>query len=83
MKIEADFEVITNGDYDKRNLTYSKNRKYKYPSKKMFIEFLKQYEDVDGVAKIWSEEDWTAEEVRIKVELCYKIKGDANRDNGD
>ena len=67
-------ECLIDGEYDKRNLVFSKSGKYKYPSKRMFIEFLKEYEDVDGEADIWSEEDIPTGEVKIHIELKYKVK---------
>jgi hypothetical protein len=45
MKIKYD-KTRFEGKYDKRNLTICKCGKHKYPSKKMFVEFLKQYKDI-------------------------------------
>ena len=57
MKIKTDQTKFT-GKYDKRNLTISESGKYRYPSKKMFVKFLEKYKDVDGVADVWSVQDW-------------------------
>jgi hypothetical protein len=61
------------GAYDERNLTKCSCGKHRYPSKLMFIEFLKQFKDVPGTADIWSvrhNEDGTVE---IHVDIKYKI----------
>lgn len=47
MKLIYAKEDLT-GQYDERNLTISQSGLNKYPSKKMFVEFLKQYEDIPG-----------------------------------
>jgi len=72
MRLVYDRDKIT-GPYDERNLTISASGKHRYPSKKMFIEFLKQFKDVRGVAEIWSEENWTTGTVTIHVEVTYKV----------
>lgn len=59
--------------YDKRNLVRCRCGRHYYPSKKMFVEFLKQYEDVDAEVDIWSVEHWDTGEVEIHVDLKYKI----------
>lgn len=59
--------------YDERNLAIYTCGKHRYPSKLMFIEFLKQFKDVPGTADIWSvrhNEDGTVE---IHVDVKYKI----------
>jgi len=62
------------GPYDNRNLVLSMSGKYHYPSKKMFIEFLKQFKDVSGLADIWSESDLNNGTTTIHVEIKYKVK---------
>lgn len=64
--------------YDERNLTICKCGKHHYPSKLMFIRFLEQFEDIKGIAEIWSMEHWETGEVEIHVDLKYKIS-DANK----
>jgi len=59
--------------YDRRNLVRCKCGKHYYPSKKMFAEFLKQYEDVEVEVDIWSVERLEAGEVEIHVDLKYRI----------
>lgn len=61
------------GKYDERNLTISKSGKHKYPSKKMFVEFLKKYPDIEAHVDIWSIES-TNGKVSIKLELEYEVK---------
>jgi hypothetical protein len=39
----------------------------------MFVEFLKQFKDVRGVAEVWSEENWDTGEVTIHVEVKYRV----------
>lgn len=71
MKIVCDLGSTTK--YNKRNLVNSQSGKHWYPSKKMFVEFLKQYKDVRGIASIWSVEDWSDGTVTINVELKYRV----------
>ena len=73
MKLKYDKNYFT-GKYDERNLTISKSGKYKYPSKKMFVEFLKQYKDIDAIVDIWSVDDIPTGKVKIHIELEYKVK---------
>lgn len=73
MRIRYDKEKIT-GKYDERNLTISQSGQHRYPSKKMFIEFLKQYRDIQADVDIWGLEDHVKNEVTITVELKYKVK---------
>lgn len=61
------------GIYDNRFLTQCKCGEHWYPSKRMFAEFLKQYEDIDADVDIWAREDWDTGEVKITVELKYLI----------
>lgn len=72
MELEYQKEALC-GEYDKRNLTICKCGKHNYPSKKMFIEFLKNYKDVEGNAEVWSTQDFSAGEVTINVQLTYKV----------
>ena len=72
MELEYQEEALC-GKYDERNLTISGSGKRKYPSKKMFIEFLKTYKDVDGNAEIWSTQNLSDGEVTINVQLTYKV----------
>ena len=71
MNLKYDKESIT-GKYDDRNLTVSKSGKYFYPSKKMFIEFLKQFSDVKADVDIWSVQD-VCGDIEIHLELKYKV----------
>jgi len=59
--------------YDERNLVRCKCGKHYYPSKKMFVEFLKQYEDINAEVYIWSVTHLESGEVEIHVDLKYKI----------
>jgi len=43
----------------------------RFPSKRMFIEFLKHYKDVDGEANIWSKKDLNTGKETIYVELSF------------
>lgn len=72
MKILVDKNKLT-GKYDERNLTISQSGLHKYPSKKMFVEFLKQYKDIKATADIWGTEDITNSTVTINVEVKYKV----------
>jgi len=73
MKIIVDKSKLT-GPYDARNLARCKCGKHSYPSKKMFVEFLKQFRDIPGTADIWSESDWDTGIVTIHVEVKYKVR---------
>ena len=59
--------------YNERNLVRCKCGKHYYPSKKMFVEFLKQYEDVDAEVDIWTNKHWDTGEVEIHVDLKYRL----------
>lgn len=73
MKLTYDRHQIASArKYDERNLQYSQSGKHKYPSKKMFVEFLKQFKDVDAEASIWGMEDLDRGVVTINVEVVYK-----------
>ena len=71
MKINC--ELSSSTKYNERNLVNSQSGKHWYPSKKMFVEFLKQYKDVRGTADIWGTENWGDGTVTIHVELKYKV----------
>jgi hypothetical protein len=75
------------GGYDERNLSICKCGKHHYPSKKMFIEFLKKFKDVKGTADIWSEQNLDSGRVKIHVEVEYRISKTkihhANSEKGD
>jgi phage terminase large subunit len=73
VKLNYNKEYLKEARYDKRNLVFSLSGLRKYPSKKMFIEFLKKYKDVKGIADIWSERDHTHDTETIHVELKYKV----------
>jgi len=73
MKIIVDKSKLT-GPYDSRNLSGCACGKHWYPSKKMFVEFLKQFKDIPGTADIWSVNDWTSNTVTIHVEVKYKVR---------
>lgn len=73
MKINFSKQHLKGAKYDKRNLVFSQSGLRKYPSKKMFIEFLKKYKDVKGTATIWSERDHVASTETIIVQLTYKV----------
>ncbi len=60
--------------YDDRGLVYSQSRGNLYPSKKMFVDFLKQFNDVKAEVDIWAIEDHTKDEVTITLELKHKVK---------
>lgn len=75
MKLNYDKTMIE-GEYDERNLTLCKCGKHRYPSKKMFIEFLNQYKDIKGDVDLWSTRDLDTGEVKIHLELSYKISND-------
>lgn len=75
MKINVDYPFsFVKPRYDKRNLQYSISGKNKYPSKKMFEEFLRQYKDVQGTAEIWAVDNLNNATSTIHVDLTYKIK---------
>lgn len=59
--------------YDERNLTTCKCGKHHYPSKLMFIRFLEQFKDIKGRVDIWSQENWDTGQVKIYVEIQYKV----------
>lgn len=73
MKIIYDKEKIKESRYDKRGLALSQSGLRRYPSKKMFIDFLRKYNDIKGSVDIWSEVDNISNEVTIHLELKYKI----------
>lgn len=73
MKINYEKEKIS-GKYDKRNLSISESGTNRYPSKKMFVEFLKKFPDVKANASIWSLADYAKNEVTITVEVKYKVR---------
>ena len=74
MKINIDkYKLAGKKEYDDRSLVRCKCGKHWYPSKKMFLEFLKQYKDVDAEADIWSHEDVNTGKVTIYVELSYVV----------
>ena len=68
--------------YNERNLVRCKCGKHYYPSKKMFVEFLKQYEDVDAEVDIWSVNHLETGEVEIHVDLKYRIS-DAEKETSE
>lgn len=59
-------------EYDERNLVRCKCGQHYYPSKKMFVEFLKQYGDVDAQVDIWTHSHLDTGEVEIHVDLKYQ-----------
>jgi hypothetical protein len=59
--------------YDERNLAKCKCGKHRYPSKLMFIEFLKQFKDVPGTADIWSIRHNEDGSVEIHVDVKYYV----------
>lgn len=62
------------GAYDERGLSICKCGKHRYPSKKMIYDWLrKDFKDVTGTADIWSEEDWDTGEVKVCLEITYKV----------
>jgi len=65
--------IVSKEKYDSRNLVRCRCGKHWYPSKKMFVEFLKNYEDVVADVQIWSVEDWSTGECTIHLELKYKV----------
>jgi hypothetical protein len=70
-------ESIEAGAYDERGLTICKCGKHRYPSKKMIYDWLrKNYRDVTGTAEIWSESFSYTGEVKVCLEITYKV-GDA------
>jgi len=72
MKLNYDkHKLAEKKKYNERNLVQCRCGEHWFPSKKMFIEFLKQYKDVDGEADIWSIEDWETGQVTIHIELSY------------
>jgi hypothetical protein len=66
-------ESKAKGAYDERNLSKCKCGKHVYPSKLMFIEFLKQFKDVPGTADIWSVTHHENGSVEIHVDIKYFI----------
>jgi hypothetical protein len=61
------------GAYDERNLAKCECGQHVYPSKLMFIEFLKQFKDVPGTADIWSVRHNEDGSVEIHVDVKYFI----------
>lgn len=75
MKINCDNPFsLKEAIYDERNLVYSESGRNKYPSKKMFVEFLKQYKDIPANVEIWSMGDLINGTTTINVKLEYKVK---------
>lgn len=71
MKLDYDpLDLV--GNYDRRNLEFSLTGKHKYPSKKMFVEFLKKFPDIKATASIWSLRNYADSTVTINVEVKYK-----------
>lgn len=66
-------ESKAKGAYDERNLAKCKCGKHRYPSKLMFIEFLKQFKDVSGTADIWSVTHHEDGSVEINVQVKYFV----------
>lgn len=63
-----------NGAYDERGLTICKCGKHRYPSKKMIYDWLrKDFKDVTGTADIWSESFGDTGEVKVCLEITYKV----------
>jgi len=73
MKINIDESKLT-GRYNARKLVGCACGKHWYPSKKMFVEFLKQFRDIPGTAEIWSESDLETGITTIHVEIKYKTR---------
>ncbi len=62
------------GAYDERGLAICKCGKHHYPSKKMIYDWLrKNYKDVPGTADIWSESFGDTGEVKVCLEIIYKV----------
>ena len=63
------------GRYDENNLAFCGCSKHRYPSKRMFAEFLKGIKaDGDPRAEIWSKRSLDTGETTIYVELTYKAE---------
>lgn len=76
MDIHAEGIDPNSGNYDERGLNFCRcGCGRKYPSKKMFADFLKQYHDIDAEVVIVSIEnrDTESETVTIYVEVTYSI----------
>jgi hypothetical protein len=73
MKLIYNKENVKGDHYDKRGLVFSQSGLHRYPSKKMFVDFLEKYKDVKGSADIWSEQDNINNQVIIHVELKYSV----------
>ena len=72
MKINVE-GLAKKDQYDKRNFIKCNCGKHFYPSKKMFVEFLKQFKSTKANVDIWSIEKWDKDEVTISLELTYKV----------
>jgi len=72
MKINV-YGLADEKEYDERNLVKCKCGKHYYPSKKMFVEFLKQFNDVKANVSIWTHTDLDTGKVIINVQLKYNI----------
>jgi len=73
MKLIFDRGKLGRAVYNDRNLVQCRCGKHWYPSKKMFLEFLKQYKDIPATAEVWSHQDLDTGKVTIHVELSYFI----------
>lgn len=61
-------------NYDERGLNVCRcGCRRKYPSKKMFADFLEQYNDIDAEAIILLTERHDLEKVILSVEITYSI----------
>lgn len=75
MKLNYDkYKLAEEGEYNDRNLVRCRCGKHWYPSKKMFIEFLKQFKDVKATADIWTHSDIPSGKVTIHCEISYVVK---------
>ena len=74
MNIHAEGIDPNSDNYDERGLNHCRcGCKLKFPSKKMFVDFLKQYSDIDAEAMILTIENRESGKVTISVEVTYSI----------
>lgn len=74
--MNIDCELGIKGVYDNRYLQQCRCGEHWYPSKKMFLEFLKQFKDINAEVSIHSISDAVKGTGRITVELEYPIDPD-------
>ncbi len=73
MRILTDTNAWKAAVYDKRGLQRCRCGRHYYPSKKMLVDFLKQYKDIRGTVKIWSLADGVQGENTITCTIVYKV----------